>query len=91
MKVQRNENEALYTRILREELQMALGCTEPVTIAFASAYARKLLGTMPDRIEALCSGNIIKNVKAVTVPETDGRKGIEAAVLIGAIGGNPEK
>lgn len=91
METREMRNEARYTQILKDELQTALGCTEPVTIAFAAAYARKLLGKMPDRIEVLCSGNIIKNVKAVTVPQTGGRKGIEAAVLIGAVGGDPDR
>lgn len=74
-----------YTAVLKEELKPALGCTEPISIAYGAAYARTLLGRMPDACEILCSGNIIKNVKAVTVPETGGLKGIEAAVLAGAI------
>lgn len=85
------EYERRYTRILRDELQVALGCTEPITIAFAAAYARKMLGDIPERLEVFCSGNMIKNVKAVTVPETDGKKGIKAAALIGVVGGNCEK
>lgn len=74
-----------YTVVLKEELKPALGCTEPISIAYGAAYARTLLGKMPDTCEILCSGNIIKNVKAVTVPETGGLKGIEAAVLAGAL------
>ena len=61
-----------YTAVLKEELKPALGCTEPISIAYGAAYARTLLGKMPDTCEILCSGNIIKNVKAVTVPETGG-------------------
>lgn len=74
-----------YTAVLKEELKPALGCTEPISIAYGAAYARTILGKMPDACEILCSGNIIKNVKAVTVPETGGLKGIEAAVLAGAL------
>lgn len=79
-----------YTAVLKEELKPALGCTEPISIAYGAAYARTLLGKMPDTCEILCSGNIIKNVKAVTVPETGGLKGIEAAVLAGALCQNAE-
>lgn len=75
----------IYTAVLKEELKPALGCTEPISIAYGAAYARTLLGNMPDTCEILCSGNIIKNVKAVTVPETGGLKGIEAAVLAGVL------
>ena len=79
-----------YTRILQKELQVALGCTEPIAIAYCSAYARKILGRKPERYEVYCSRNIIKNAKAVIVPNTGGLKGIEAAVLAGGIGGNPD-
>ncbi|HCM28597.1 MAG: hypothetical protein A2Z99_19485 [Treponema sp. GWB1_62_6] len=74
-----------YLRILRDELVPALGCTDPIAIAFASATARELLGTMPDRIEMRCSGNIIKNARAVTVPNTGGMKGIETAAIAGVL------
>ncbi|MEG2259545.1 MAG: L-serine ammonia-lyase, iron-sulfur-dependent, subunit alpha [Oscillospiraceae bacterium] len=67
-----------------------MGCTEPIAIAYCAAYAVKTLGRMPERFEVACSGNIIKNVKAVTVPQTGGLKGIEAAVLAGAVGGNAD-
>lgn len=67
---------------------MALGCTEPIAIAYCSAYARDVLGKLPARYIARCSGSIIKNVRAVTVPNTNGLKGIEAATLAGAIGGD---
>ena len=79
-----------YTEILKQELKAALGCTEPISIAYGAAYARKLLGDMPEACEIFCSGNIIKNVKAVTVPGTGGLKGIETAVLAGAISNKPE-
>lgn len=77
-----------YTKILTEELKPALGCTEPVAIAFASASAAKALGTSFNSITVKCSGNVVKNVKSVTVPNSGGMKGIEAAALIGALGGN---
>lgn len=67
-----------------------MGCTEPIAIAYGAAYAVKLLGRLPERYVVSCSGNIIKNVKAVTVPQTGGLRGIEAAVLAGAIGGNSD-
>ena len=84
------EIENCFTEILRDELKAALGCTEPISIAFCAAYARVLLGSMPEICEIACSGNIIKNVKAVTVPETAGMKGIEPAVLAGIVCGRPE-
>lgn len=77
-----------YARILKEELKPAMGCTEPIAIAYCSALARSVLGKEPERYIVRCSSNIIKNVKAVTVPQTDGLVGIEAAVLAGAIGGD---
>ena len=79
-----------YTQILHNELKEALGCTEPIAIAYAAAYATKLLGRLAEHFRVSCSGNIIKNVKAVTVPQTGGMTGIEAAVLIGAIGGDAD-
>lgn len=80
-----------YIRVLNEELIAALGCTEPIALAYAGAIVRKEIGAMPDEITALCSGNIIKNVKGVTVPNSGGRKGIETAVILGVIGGVAEK
>lgn len=76
--------------ILREELIPAFGCTEPIAIAYAAAVGRKVLGHIPEKMTARCSGNIIKNVKGVVVPATDGMKGIEAAALVGAVGGDPD-
>jgi len=74
--------------ILQEELVCALGCTEPIAVAYAAALARAALGTMPEHLTVACSGNIVKNVKSVTVPNSGGMRGIEAAALLGAIGGD---
>ncbi len=72
-----------FVSILKEELLPAMGCTEPIAIAYAGAVARKTLGQMPERVEVYVSGNIIKNVKSVVVPHTGGMRGIEAAVCAG--------
>ena len=80
-----------FTAILRTELKPAMGCTEPISIAYAAAYARELLGCEPEHCEIQCSGNIIKNVNAVTVPQTNGLRGIDVAVLAGAIGGDAKR
>jgi len=80
-----------FIAILQEELVPALGCTEPIAIAYAGAHARALLGEIPDRVCIKSSGNIIKNVKSVTVPNSGNMKGIPAAAAIGIIGGNPDK
>ena len=80
-----------YVKILKTELVPALGCTEPIALAFASAKAVDLLGDFPERMEALCSGNIIKNVKGVKVPCSGGLKGVEAAVILGACGGDSSR
>ncbi|MDO4273125.1 MAG: L-serine ammonia-lyase, iron-sulfur-dependent, subunit alpha [Eubacteriales bacterium] len=82
---------ANYLNILKHELVPALGCTEPIAIAYASAKATKVLGEFPDTIEMSCSGNIIKNVKGVTVPNSGGLKGIDVAAVLGAVGGNADK
>ena len=79
---------AFYDRILNAELKPALGCTEPIAIAFAAASARSYLDHMPESMNVRCSGNIIKNVKGVTVPNSSGMKGIETAALLGAVGGD---
>ncbi|MDD7271835.1 MAG: serine dehydratase subunit alpha family protein, partial [Spirochaetales bacterium] len=76
-----------YTKILDEELKPALGCTEPVAIAYASAAAAELINRNFDKLIVECSGNVVKNVKSVTVPNSNGMKGIEAAALLGALGG----
>lgn len=80
-----------YLAILHSELVPALGCTEPIAIAFATAKAVSLLGCRPESIEMLCSGNIVKNVQGVTVPNSGGLKGIEAAAILGALGGDASK
>lgn len=80
-----------YTRILCEELKPALGCTEPVAIAYASASAVHALGRRPDKLVVYCSGNVVKNVKGVTVPNSGGMKGIEAAAVLGAVGGDSRR
>jgi L-cysteine desulfidase len=80
-----------YIDILREELVPAMGCTEPIAVAYAGALARKTLGTLPDTVELAVSRNIIKNVKSVIVPHTKGRKGLQTAVAIGICCGNAEK
>lgn len=80
-----------YVQILQEELVPAMGCTEPISIAYGAAKAREILGCIPQRIEIQVSGNIIKNVKSVIVPNTGGLKGISAAVIAGVIAGNADK
>jgi L-cysteine desulfidase len=80
-----------YIKILEFELIPACGCTEPIAVAYASAMARKVLGFEPDRIEAECSGNLIKNVKGVIVPSTGDMRGIPASAILGAIAGDAEK
>ena len=80
-----------YLLILKSELVQALGCTEPIAIAYCAAKAKEVLGMMPTSIEVWCSGNIIKNVKGVTVPNTGGLKGIEAAAIAGIVGGNSDR
>ncbi|EJF40661.1 serine dehydratase alpha chain [Clostridium sp. MSTE9] len=74
--------------ILKSELIVALGCTEPIAIAFAAAKARETLGQMPEHCVVRCSGNIIKNVKGVVVPKSQGMRGMEAAAALGIVGGD---
>ena len=80
-----------YTAILREELVPAMGCTEPIAIAYAAAILRHALGADPAALKVELSGNIIKNVKSVIVPATDGMHGIEAAVAAGIVAGCPDR
>ena len=80
-----------YLSILKEELVPAMGCTEPICLAYAAAKAREVLGDMPKRVVIEASGNIIKNVKSVVVPNTDGLKGLKASVASGIVAGNAEK
>ena len=79
-----------YLSLLSRELVPALGCTEPIAIAYAAARCRQLLGMFPERILASCSGNIIKNVKGVIVPTTGNMRGIDVSALLGALAGDPE-
>jgi len=79
-----------YLNILEEELRPAMGCTEPIALAYAGAKARQLLGKLPEKIEVSVSGNIIKNVKSVVVPNTGGLRGIAAAVCAGVVVGNAD-
>ncbi|MCI9215620.1 MAG: serine dehydratase subunit alpha family protein [Dorea sp.] len=80
-----------YVNILKEELVPAMGCTEPIALAYAAATARNILGELPDRVLVEASGSIIKNVKSVIVPNTNHLKGIPAAAAAGIIAGKPEK
>ncbi len=77
-----------YVAILREELITAMGCTEPIALAYGAAKCREVLGKIPDKAEVWASGSIIKNVKSVIVPNTGGMKGIEAAVAAGIVAGD---
>ena len=79
-----------YTAILAEELVLATGCTEPIAIAYAAAKLRETLGALPETVKAEVSGNILKNVKSVVVPNTGGLKGIRPAIAAGIIAGRPE-
>lgn len=79
-----------YVRILKEELIPAMGCTEPIAIAYTAAKAREVLGQMPERMVIRCSGNIIKNVKGVVVPNSGGQKGVEVAAILGVVAGKAE-
>ena len=80
-----------YLNILKEELRPAMGCTEPTALALAGARVRELLGKLPDRVEVKVSGNIIKNVKSVIVPNTGGLHGIGPAVCVGIVAGDAAK
>ena len=85
------ETTKAYAEILKEELVPAMGCTEPIAVAYAGALARRTLGALPERVELTVSGNIIKNVKSVIVPHTGGRKGLQTAVAVGICCGDAEK
>ena len=80
-----------YTQILKEELVPAMGCTEPIAIAYAASILQHALGALPTEVRVGLSGNIIKNVKSVVVPATGGMRGIEAAIAAGLIAGRPQK
>ncbi len=80
-----------YLEILNKELVPAMGCTEPIAVAYCAAKARETLGCLPDRVELEVSGNIIKNVKSVVVPNTGGMRGMAAAAAIGIVAGDADK
>lgn len=80
-----------YVQILKEELVPAMGCTEPIALAYAAAKAREVLGVLPDRVHIGASGSIIKNVKSVIVPHTNHLKGIPAAAAAGIVAGDASK
>ncbi|MEG1012718.1 MAG: L-serine ammonia-lyase, iron-sulfur-dependent, subunit alpha [Clostridia bacterium] len=86
-----DEKYTAYLQVLRNHLRPAMGCTEPIAIAYAAATAVKALGKIPERAEVLASGNIIKNARSVTVPNTGGKKGIEAACAAGIFAGDASK
>ena len=89
-----NRTDALYQsflEILREELVPAMGCTEPIAIAYAAAVLRQTLGGLPERMRVAVSGNILKNAKSVVVPGTGGAKGIAAAAAAGAVAGDASR
>ena len=77
-----------YVALIRSELTMATGCTEPIAIAYAGARLREVLGTIPEHCTVFCSGNMVKNVFAVTVPNSGGARGIDTAALLGIVGGD---
>ena len=87
MAITRREYEE-YCTVLKEELVPAMGCTEPIAIAYLCAKARSVLGSFPERCEIAVSGNIIKNAKSVVVPHTGGMRGIEAAAIAGIVAGD---
>ena len=80
-----------YLQILEKELATAMGCTEPIAVAYCAAKARETLGKMPERVIVEVSGNIIKNVKSVVVPNTDGRRGISVAAAVGIVAGDASR
>ena len=86
-----NERYSAYVQILKEELKPAMGCTEPIALAYAAAKARKVLGKTPEKVVIGASGSIIKNVKSVIVPNTDHLKGIPAAAAAGIVAGDPDR
>lgn len=84
-------NQALYANhlsVLKNNLQLALGCTEPIAAAYAAAKAKAVLGAVPSRMTIDCSGNIIKNVNGVVVPNSNGLKGLDVAAVLGLVGGD---
>lgn len=89
--MERNDSQYLqFLQILKEELRPAMGCTEPISIAYAAARARSVLGRIPERVRIEVSGNILKNAKSVVVPHTGGLRGIKAAVSAGITAGDEQ-
>ena len=86
-----NEIKQSFLAILSEELVAAMGCTEPIALAYAAARGREILGAAPEKILARCSGNIIKNVRCVRIPNSQGMTGIEAACALGALAGDASR
>ena len=84
-------NYSAYIKILEEELVPAMGCTEPIALAYCAAKAREVLGALPDRVAIGASGSIIKNVKSVIVPNTNHMKGIPAAAVAGIVAGDASR
>lgn len=85
------ERYAAYVRVLEQELVPAMGCTEPIAVAYAAAVAARELKCIPEKVQIVVSGNIIKNVKSVIVPNTGGLHGLEAAAAAGIVAGDPEE
>ena len=86
-----NPNYRAYIRILEEELVPAMGCTEPIALAYGAALAGRTLGEPVEHMVVRCSGNIIKNVKSVVVPNSGGLKGVEVAAVLGLLGGDADR
>ena len=86
-----NERYQAYIQILKEELVLAMGCTEPIALAYAAAKCREVLGDIPCQAVVEASGSIIKNVKSVIVPNTGHLKGIQAATAAGIIAGDASR
>ena len=80
-----------YLRLLEQELVPAMGCTEPIAVAYAAAVAARQLDGLPEKVSIAVSSNIIKNVKSVIVPNTGGLHGLEAAAAAGIVAGDPDK
>lgn len=87
----REETYRTYIEILQEEMLPAMGCTEPIAIAYAASKARKVLGCLPERVKITVSSNILKNVKSVVVPNTGGLKGVRAAAAAGIAAGDSDR
>lgn len=85
------QKQEIFIQTLKRELVPALGCTEPIAIAYAAAKARDVLGEFPRHMDIRCSGNIVKNVKGVTVPNSGGLRGIDVAAVLGVVGGNADR